>query len=551
MMPTLNWIGKEKIVNHHRDVPYCVLDHKYSFDKDGQHEEDNGSKNMIIHGDNLYALKALLPKYEGKIKCIYIDPPYNTGNENWVYNDNVNDPQINKWLGEVVGKEGEDMTRHDKWLCMMYPRLKLLRKLLSNEGSIFISIDDNEIVYLRQMMDEIFGQSNFIAQITLLCNPKGRSQDKFFATCHEYLVVYSNGCLPAGSYSVSKDIALIEKECKLSDENGLYRLLELRNTHKEFGRANRPNLWYPFFVSAIDNSVSLFKDDEHSIEVYPMWPDGYEGCWTWGAELAEKDLSSIVAQKKSGKWKIYRKSYAYSNLGEVVKQKLFTIWNDPQYYTEKGQMIFGDIFPGTNKGDFPQPKSVKYIEEVLRTCTSDDDIILDSFSGSGTTAHAVCNLNEKDNGNRRFILVERMEYAETITAERVKRVIGGYGENSPIDADFSYYELGDSLLTEDCLLNENIGVEKIREYIWFTETKSPFVEINSKNPYLLGKMFETSYYFYYEKGQETILNESFLNSISKDSDGYVIYADACTLSKSLMSRMNIIFKKIPRDISKL
>ena len=163
-MPTLEWIGKDKVINHHQEVPFRVLERKYSFDESGQHEEDNGSENMIIRGDNLEALKALLPRYEGRIKCIYIDPPYNTGNEGWVYNDNVNDPKIKKWLGEVVGKEGEDLTRHDKWLCMMYPRLKLLQKLLAEDGVIFISIDDREQVLLRMICNEIFGESNFLAQ---------------------------------------------------------------------------------------------------------------------------------------------------------------------------------------------------------------------------------------------------------------------------------------------------------------------------------------------------------------------------------------------------
>ena len=150
-MPTLEWIGKDKVINHHQEVPFRVLERKYSFDESGRHEEDNGSSNMIIHGDNLEALKTLLPRYEGQIRCIYIDPPYNTGNEGWIYNDNVNDPKIRKWLGEVVGKEGEDLTRHDKWLCMMYPRLRLLHKLLSSDGAIFISIDDNEQEYLKAM----------------------------------------------------------------------------------------------------------------------------------------------------------------------------------------------------------------------------------------------------------------------------------------------------------------------------------------------------------------------------------------------------------------
>ena len=150
-MPTLEWIGKDKVINHHQEVPFRVLERRYSYDEAGQHEEDNGSENMIIRGDNLEALKALLPRYEGRIKCIYIDPPYNTGNEGWRYNDNVNAPRIRKWLGEVVGKEGEDLTRHDKWLCMMYPRLKLLQKLLAEEGVIFISIDDIEYANLKDV----------------------------------------------------------------------------------------------------------------------------------------------------------------------------------------------------------------------------------------------------------------------------------------------------------------------------------------------------------------------------------------------------------------
>ena len=157
-MPTLEWIGKDKVISHHKDVPFRVLDEKYTYN--AEH-----SDNMIIRGDNLEALKALLPQYEGKIKCIYIDPPYNTGNEGWVYNDNVNDPKIRKWLGEVVGKEGEDLSRHDKWLCMMYPRLRLLHRLLSDDGAIFISIDDNEQASLKILCNEIFGINNFIAQM--------------------------------------------------------------------------------------------------------------------------------------------------------------------------------------------------------------------------------------------------------------------------------------------------------------------------------------------------------------------------------------------------
>lgn len=189
-MPTLEWIGKDKVVNHHQEVPYRVLERQYSYDEAGQHAEDNGSENMIIHGDNLEALKALLPRYEGKVKCIYIDPPYNTGNEKWVYNDNVNDPKIKKWLGEVVGKEGEDLSRHDKWLCMMYPRLKLLQRLLAEDGVIFISIDDNELYNLKSICDEIFGLSCFVSNISWQRTYSMRNDAKGIPAEVEHILVY-------------------------------------------------------------------------------------------------------------------------------------------------------------------------------------------------------------------------------------------------------------------------------------------------------------------------------------------------------------------------
>ena len=190
-MPTLEWIGKSKVINHHQEVPFRVLERKYSFDENGQHNEDNGSENMIIRGDNLEALKALLPRYEGRVKCIYIDPPYNTGNEGWVYNDNVNDPKIKKWLGEVVGKEGEDLTRHDKWLCMMDPRLKLLQKLLADDGAIFISIDDNELYNLKSICDEIFGANCFVSNISWQRTYSMRNDSQGIPAEIEHILVYS------------------------------------------------------------------------------------------------------------------------------------------------------------------------------------------------------------------------------------------------------------------------------------------------------------------------------------------------------------------------
>lgn len=238
-MPTLTWIGKDKVINHHLEVPYRVLERQYSFDENGQHETDNGSANKIIHGDNLEALKALLPEYEGKIKCIYIDPPYNTGNEGWVYNDNVNDPHIKAWLHKTVGKEGEDLSRHDKWLCMMYPRLKLLQKLLSEDGVIFISIDDIEYTFLKCICDEIFGNLNY--QATLIWHSRQRADNRnktMLSTDHEYVLVYGKSDLFALK-GVGKDTSKYSNPD--NDPRGPWASIDLS------GLANaqqRPNLHY-------------------------------------------------------------------------------------------------------------------------------------------------------------------------------------------------------------------------------------------------------------------------------------------------------------------
>jgi len=228
-MPTLEWIGKSKVINHHQKVPFRVLERKYSFDENGQHSEDNGSENMIIRGDNLEALKALLPRYEGRVKCIYIDPPYNTGNEGWVYNDNVNDPKIKKWLGEVVGKEGEDLTRHDKWLCMMYPRLKLLQKLLADDGCLIISISYHELHNLVNLLREIFGTKQIVT-VTVQTSG-GKPSGGFY--CAEYLVFV----VPADFHANALDF------CGGNNRTPFEGL-----TLSTFDKTQRPNQTYPIFI---------------------------------------------------------------------------------------------------------------------------------------------------------------------------------------------------------------------------------------------------------------------------------------------------------------
>ena len=553
-MPTLEWIGKSKVINHHQDVPFRVLERKYSFDENGQHNEDNGSENMIIRGDNLEALKALLPRYEERVKCIYIDPPYNTGNEGWVYNDNVNDPKIKKWLGEVVGKEGEDLTRHDKWLCMMYPRLKLLQKLLADDGVIFVSLDFHEQPVMRLIMDEIFGASNYVSEIACVNKPSGRSDDKYIATAHESIIVYRKSpLLTLGGFEPEEKIT--KRYNKRDTDGRLYREEDLRKrgTHDE--RTDRPNLFYPFFFNQETGELVVGNNDEETpdgfIRIEPMKSKDVQGTWRWGQDTAIAQKTYIHPRYMPNKqqWSLFEWEY----LDERGAAKPTTLWDFKDVNSERGTEVFIKYL-GFKKEDFPNPKPVGTIQRILQIATAGDDIILDSFAGSGTTAHAVLNMNKADGGHRKFILVEMMDYADRITAERVKRVIRGHGEGKNAvegtGGNFSFYDLGEPLLVGDCL-NEAVAPEKIREYIWFMETKQPYAPPSGGNPYYLGQHNDTGYYFYYEPQRVTVLDYAFLSTITEKADGTVIYADRCSISEDKLAKMGVTFKKIPRDISRL
>lgn len=538
-MPTLDWIGKEKVINHHQAVPFRTLERQYSFDKDGQHKTDNNSENMIIHGDNLETLKALLPKYEGKIRCIYIDPPYNTGNENWVYNDNVNDPKIKKWLGEVVGKEGEDLSRHDKWLCMMYPRLKLLHRLLSDEGVIFISIDENELYNLKMMCDEIFSANNYLSVITRPTGTHTGIVNKAIVGESDFILVY----VKRMEYAGIDGLPMSEKDTKIydmQDEYGRFLIRPLRRTGGENRREDRPNMYFP--IEAPDGT-----------QVYPIGPTGYESRWICNPEGYQyfKSVNRIYWKQVSSngvtKWQVYQKFYL-----EEKKKAVSNLWNDIEGNKKATRDVRGIFVDMDFSFDFPKP--VGLIEKIIQIANDENAIILDSFAGSGTTAHAVLNINKQDGGNRKFILIEMGDYADDITAERVKRVIQGYGNGkqkmSGTGGSFSYYELGIPLMNGENL-NEEVGIEKIREYIWYMETRKGYQNVADKHPYYLGEDNSTAYYFYYAPNKLCILNHTFLSTISQKADGYIIYADKCVLSEDELLKFGITFKKIPRDIQKL
>lgn len=568
-MPTLNWIGKEKVLNHHQEVPFLTLEKKYTYNS-----QDQDSDNLIIHGDNLLALKSLLPKYEGRIDCIYIDPPYNTGKKEgqWVYSDNVNDPRIKKWLGTVVGIDN-DLAMHDKWLCMMYPRLRLMHKLLSKQGVIFISIDDNELYNLKCICDEIFGSSNYIGLLSVEINPKGRKNSDFISVSNDYCLIYSKD--KKNSHFIS-NIPKDKKDLSL-DENGRLvhnsgkRVLVGENSYNNQVSNYDSDKHYTVYYSKDRDDIIIKKEKDIIERDEELISDGYErffssfnGKFVENTYTKEKLLELFEEDAldfKNGK--IYEKNFSNKiRIKSIISNKSYNTYDDNgniiKYCidvktTSAGQEL-KHIF-NTTKTIFNNPKNKIFIQLLISLMEKKNIIVLDSFAGSGTTAHAVLNLNKQDGGNRKFILVEMMDYADTITAERVKRVINGYGEGKDkVDGtggDFTYYELGKPMFKDNKNLNEDLPVEEIRNYIYYMETKLPVETQKIDNKYFLGKHNNTAFYFYYERNQSTTLNYDFLATIKTKASNYVIYADTCVLSQDMLNKNGILFKKIPRDINKL
>ena len=578
-MPMLKWAGKEKVVNHHNDVPFRVLEQKWAF---GDGVSTNG-ENMVVHGDNLAALKALLPQYEGRVKCIYIDPPYNTGNEGWVYNDNVNDPQIKKWLGEVVGKEGEDFSRHDKWLCMMYPRLRLLQKLLSNDGAIFISIDDNELCSLKFICDEIFGSRNFVSNF-IWYNTGHTDKQEDITNVHEYILCYAkskpalhmnnvvdpatatdskirnsfaeNSITKNGFKNPPSEILLpkgfpCERESLVKPRHEKIEELIAAAKEKRYITREMTKKYGISYPARIDDMVVKSYQLSQPCRVFSGWMNNGKLKQFIANDfkpLIEDDGAQLRFYLSKNGVIYYRRDGRKNHYVQTVLQNQDT--------TEKNKYMLESM---GIQFDYPKPTGL--IEYLLSFYCTPDAIVLDSFAGSGTTAHAVLKMNKEDGGNRKFILIEMMDYADTVTAERVKRVISGYGEGvkavEGTGGGFGYYELGDPLMIGENL-NEDLPLEKIREYVWYMETRGAGKVANVGNigntkndPYLLGVVDGAAYYFCYEKGSTVKLNRALLRKLKTKAERYVIYADICLLDDSELEKYNITFKKIPRDIARL
>jgi adenine-specific DNA-methyltransferase len=532
-MPTLDWIGKKAVVNHHRDVPYRLI----HCDKD-KSVGDPDAGNLLVQGDNLEALKALLPYYAGKVKCIYIDPPYNTGNEGWIYNDNVNSPEIKAWLGSVVGREAEDLSRHDKWLCMMYPRLRILKEFLSEDGSIWISIDDNEAHALKIIGDDIFGKSNFIASIIWRKNYAPKSSARHFSVDHDYVLVFAKN---ANTW-VPNPIARSEKQDKAyknpdNDPRGLWRPnnLAARNFYSKGT--------YPITCPSgrvVDGPppgsywrVSWEKFQEMNAD---------NRIW-WG-----KDGNNIPAPKiflSEVKQGITPQTYwSYEEVGHTqeAKKEIVTLFG-------------GDVF------DTPKPE--RLIRRILEISTRNGDFVLDSFAGSGTTGAVAHKLG------RKHICIELGEHASTHIVPRYHKVIEG--EKGGISAEvgwqggggFRFCTLGEPLFDADGNVSPAVTYPDLAAHVFFCETGSPIPRRAEATTALIGAFQGRAIYLLHNAeavgvasaNAGNVLTGGILDALPLPEPGFtgarIVYGEGCTVPEDRLSRLGVTFKQIPYQIEGL
>ena len=538
-MPTLNWIGKDAVINHHLEVPFRLLK-----DVPELGCGDPGTGNLIVEGDNLVALKALLPYYKGKVKCICIDPPYNTGNEGWAYNDNVNSPAIKKWLGETVGKEGETLDRHDRWLCMMYPRLALLREFLSEDGSIFVFLDDNEIQALRYVMDEVFGGNNFITTCIWQKVYSPKNSARHFSEDHDYVAVYA-------------------KKSDTWKPN-----LVARNEEQDAAYKNRDDdprgPWKTSDLSArnaySDGLYSVTCPSGRTIDGPPRGR-----YWTISkARFDELDSDKRIWWGNDGNAIPQFKRFLTDVKQGVVPQTLWLYSEVGHTQEAKKELVSVMDFKDT-ESVFITPKPTRLIERILQIATNPGDLVLDSFAGSGTTGHAVLKMNAaaSETEKRRFILVEMDgKIAPDITRERVKRVAEGYtnakGDAVPgLGGGFRYVRLGDELFDEHGRINETkVRFADLARHVYFSETGEPLPKerISAKTP-MLGIHHGRAVYLLYNgilkdksvDGGNVLTGETLAHLPAHDGPK-VVYAAGCRFSKARLEREGITFKQTPYAI---
>jgi adenine-specific DNA-methyltransferase len=571
-VPTLNWIGKEAVINHHLEVPFHLLK-----DVPDLGCSDPGAGNLIVEGDNLVALKALLPYYKGRVKCICIDPPYNTGNEGWAYNDNVNSPAIRKWLGETVGKEGETLDRHDRWLCMMAPRLALLREFLTEDGSVFVCLDDNEVHMLRCLMDEVFGSQNFVAQ--MIWEGAFKNDARQIGVNHEYVVVYAKNRknLPReweipkeGADEVLREVARLKKlhgddhEAASEDLAGWFRANKAKPcfANRRFRYIDARGAYKEDDPTAPGGRKFNLKDPRNGNAI----PLRANRGWAFDQETFNRMMEEGRITFVSPTSVMVRRYFHETDT--VTPQSVF--YQPTRSASERLEKIIG-----ADKFEFPKDETV--LQGLIRMATNPGDLVMDSFAGSGTTAHAVLKMNAANRDAalpRRFILVE-MEpgIATGITRERVRRVAEGYtnakGEKVPgLGGSFRFARLGEAVFDEHGRIRESVRFAELARHVYFTETGEPLPRerVSARSP-LLGIHRGRAVHLLYNGilkdrsigGGNALCRETLraiLDLNAEVTDGpegrgveqTVVYGTSQRLALARLKREGIVFKQIPYAI---
>jgi len=554
-MPTLNWIGKEAVVNHHREVPYHLLrcDERLSVG-------EAGSGNLLVQGDNLLALKALLPYYAGQVKCIYIDPPYNTGDENWVYNDNVNSTEIRKWLGQTVGREADDLSRHDKWLCMMYPRLAVLRQFLRRDGVIFVSIDEHEVGNLRLLMDELFGVENRLGTLVWKRRSSSAMRGMPLSVDHEYILAYALDSESATMFGLSKGI----EGYPYQDARGRYTSTDLT---VGMGKTERPGQFYP--ITNPRTGKVYEPNPERVWRFYPdtmqkvierdliIWPDEAGGNMTRPRYKTYYDPNTEKLKPVSS-WIERAGSDDSARANEEVEYDVGILTSG---MTQEGGKLLQQIL-GSNS--FPYPKPLSLIRSLIRAAVGPNDIVMDSFAGTGTTANAVVDLNAEGDGKRRFIAVEMdQDICANITRERLARVIAGYeAENGNsrrnvegLGGGFRFCRLSHPIFDEHGQIHSEVRFADLAAHVFFTETGEPIPKrVDGRTPFI-GQCRGIAYYLLFNgvlgdrrPNGGNVLTSRILDSLPPHDGPKVVYGEGCRLGPARLKRAGITFKQVPYEI---
>ncbi len=559
-MPHLDWIGKAAIVRHHAHVPYHLLhcDRQASFG-------ESGAANLLIQGDNLLALKALLPYYGGRVKCAYIDPPYNTGAQGWIYNDAVDSPEIRAWLGRAVGPEMEDLTRHDKWLCMMYPRLRLIRELLQEDGVIFVSIDDVEAATLRLLLDEVFGRANHLG--TIVWRNVTDNNPTRIATEHEYVLCFAKNAAKCPREWKSPNLAaktlLLQVGAALEAE---YPDLNDRQVaYTQWFRAHKAEIWpfdrYKFIDDGgiYTGSQSVHNPGKEGYRYDIVHPGTGLPCKQplMGYRFPEDTMASLIQEgrilfgadeSKLVELKVYASDY---------RTKLASVFElDGRVGTNELKAIFPE-----NRRPFDFPKPTALIEELLSFTTKEEDIVLDCFAGSGTTGHAVMALNQLDGQRRSFILVEMDEsIAGTVTAPRLKAVSQGYtdgkGQSVPgLGSGVRVCTIGEVLFDETGQVGSTVRFRDLAAHIFFAETGQPLPAMADGGTPKIGDHQGTAYYLLFngilgdhEPRGGNVLTRETLAAIPEFDGLRVVFAEASTLGDATLKRAHVEFRQTPYGI---